>query len=67
MVASVIITYTFAIDFPPSLFFFPLGLQDLSSLGRILAPRPVIEPVSSAVKAQNPNHWTTREFPLPSL
>ena len=29
----------------------------------ILVPRPGIEPGPSAVKAQNPNHWTTREFP----
>ena len=30
---------------------------------RILAPQPEIEPVPSAVKAQNSNHWTIREFP----
>ena len=35
------------------------GLQDLSSLTGI-EPRPL------TVKAQSPNHWTTREF-LPSL
>ena len=29
----------------------------------ILVPRPGIEPGPSSVKAQNPNHWTTREFP----
>ena len=29
----------------------------------ILAPRQGIEPRPSAVKAWNPNHWTTREFP----
>lgn len=28
----------------------------------ILIPRPDIEPVPSAVRAQNSNHWTTREF-----
>ena len=30
----------------------------------ILVPWPGIEPAYSAVKAQSPNHWTTREFPL---
>ena len=29
----------------------------------ILVPQPGTEPRSSAVKAQSPNHWTTREFP----
>ena len=29
----------------------------------ILVPRPGIKPVPSAVEAQSPNHWTTREFP----
>ena len=29
----------------------------------ILVPGPGIEPAPSAVKAQSPNHWTTREFP----
>ena len=29
---------------------------------RIIIPRPGIEPVPSAVKAQSPNHWTAREF-----
>ena len=29
----------------------------------ILPPQPGIEPGPSAVKAQNPNHWSTREFP----
>ena len=28
----------------------------------ILVPQPGIEPRLSAVKALNPNHWTTREF-----
>ena len=32
----------------------------------ILVPRPGIEPVPSTVRAQSPNHWTTREF-LPSV
>ena len=30
---------------------------------RILVPWPGIEPRPPAVKAQGPNHWTTREFP----
>ena len=30
---------------------------------RILVPPPGIDPGPPAVKAQNPNHWTTREFP----
>ena len=29
----------------------------------ILTPRPGIEPISPAVEAQSPNHWTTRELP----
>ena len=29
----------------------------------ILVPGPGIEPVSPAVEAQTPNHWTAREFP----
>ena len=29
----------------------------------ILVPQPEIEPVPAAVKGQNPNHWTAREFP----
>ena len=29
----------------------------------ILVPQPGIKPRSSAVRAQSPNHWTTREFP----
>ena len=28
----------------------------------ILVPRPGIEAGTSAVRTQNPNHWTTREF-----
>ena len=31
--------------------------------GGILVPQPGIEPGPLAVKAQNPNHWTAREFP----
>ena len=30
---------------------------------RILVPRPGIEPMPAAVKAQSPNHWTAREYP----
>ena len=30
----------------------------------ILVPRPGIEPGPSAVRAQSPNHWTARKFPL---
>ena len=30
----------------------------------ILVPRPGIEPGHLAVKAQSPNHWTAREFPV---
>ena len=33
----------------------------------ILVPLPGIEPRPSAVKAQSPNHWTTREFPQPDF
>ena len=29
----------------------------------ILVPRPEIKPSPSAVKAQSPNHWTSRKFP----
>ena len=28
----------------------------------ILVPQPETEPLPWAVKAQSPNHWTTREF-----
>ena len=37
------------------------------SLPPFYLPRPGIEPVPSAVKAQNPNHWTASEFPLHCL
>ena len=33
----------------------------------ILVPLPGIEPAPSAVKAQSPNHWTDREFPVCTL
>ena len=33
----------------------------------IFVPRPVIEHRAMAVKAPSPNHWTTREFPDPTL
>ena len=29
----------------------------------ILVPQPGIKPVPSAMEAQSPNHWTTRDFP----
>ena len=44
------------------IFFFPV----LHSSG-ILVPLPGIEPGQPAMKAQCPNHWTTREFPVPLL
>ena len=28
----------------------------------ILVPQPVIEPMSAAVEALHPNHWTAREY-----
>ena len=28
----------------------------------ILVPQPEIDPGPSGVRAQNPNHWTAREF-----
>lgn len=34
--------------------------------GRILVSRTGIEPRPLALKAQNPNYWTTREFPIHS-
>ena len=30
----------------------------------ILVPQPGIEPRPSAVRAQSPNYWTTRELPI---
>ena len=30
----------------------------------VLLPWPGIEPIPLAVKAQHPNHWTIREFPI---
>lgn len=30
---------------------------------RILVPKPETDPRLCAVKAQSPNHWTTRKFP----
>ena len=41
------------------LFFFWLCLLAF----RVLVPQPDIEPGPSVMKAQNPNHWTPREFP----
>ena len=40
-------------------FFFPFSWLHHVACG-ILVPQPGIEPVPSAVKAQNPNHWTAR-------
>ena len=34
----------------------------VAQLAEILVHRPGIEPMPLAVKAQNPNHWTAREF-----
>ena len=33
------------------------------SVWGLLLPQPEIQPRPLAVRAQNPNHWTTREFP----
>ena len=33
----------------------------------ILVPQPGIEPAPLVVKAQSPNHWTAREFPVLGL
>ena len=33
----------------------------------ILFPQPGLEPMSSAVKGQNPNHWNTMKFPKLSV
>ena len=38
----------------------------LDDIDRILVPRPRIECRPLAVKAQSPNHQTTREFPITS-
>ena len=43
--------------------FFSFGLHCVSMACQILVLWPGIEPVSSAVKAWSPNHWTTKEFP----
>ena len=32
---------------------------------KILAPQPQTELMPLAVKARSPNHWTSREFPMP--
>ena len=54
--SSLDIIHSFRIEF--TFFFFALlhGLQ-------VLVPWPGIEPMSSTVKTQSPNQWTTREFP----
>ena len=48
-------------------FFVLFCFQPRSAACRILVPRPGIELRPSAVKAQSPNHWTTREFPIVGL
>ena len=45
-----------------NLFFFSPRLCRVSH--EILVPWPGIKPGPSAVRAQSPNHWTTREFPV---
>ena len=40
----------------------PLFLWLHCAVFQILVPYPGTEPGPSAVKTQNPNHWTTREF-----
>ena len=37
-------------------------MEPHSTTWRVLVPQPGIEPVSLAVEAQSPNHWTTKEF-----
>ena len=44
------------------LFYFLIWLHHAAC--GILVPQPGIEPMPSAVKAQSPNHWTAREFPV---
>ena len=49
-----------------SFFFFQVDLfvwPHCTACG-ILLPRPGIKPVSPAVEAQHPNHWTAREVPV---
>ena len=48
----------FKVSEAPSLSFLEHNLGNV-----LLVPRPGIEPVPSAVKAQSPNLWTAREFP----
>ena len=45
------------------LFIFLKNLATPHSMGT-LVPWPGIESITSAVEAQSPNHWTTREFPF---
>ena len=42
-------------------------LRPRSMACRVLVRQPEIEPEPSTVKAQSPNHWTTREFPIAVL
>ena len=59
---NIIVYLKFKLNWLRSIFCFlapPLGLR-----GRILVPRPGIEPMPPAVEAETPNHWTAREFPM---
>ena len=51
---------TLSVQFDESFFFF---FGPCCTACGILVPRPGIEPGPSAVRAQSPNYWTTREFP----
>ena len=46
-----------------SYLFVCLFIYGCSAWGILVLP-PGIEPAPSAVKAQSPNHWTTRDFPI---
>ena len=48
----------------PSLPFFLGGEGGRATWLWDLNSQPGIEPAPSAVKAQSPNHWTAREFPI---
>ena len=45
----------------PFFFYFPWSFHTAC---RIFVPQLGIEPGSSVVNVQSPNHWTTREFPI---
>ena len=53
--------------FPSFFFFFFFFCHSPQWLVGILVPWPGIEPATSAVRAQSPNHWTSREFPSLSI